>query len=95
MYSIFREAVKQGVSREEIKHMKSAMRPTAQLTLKFREKQIQSKFRLFLAVFAPVWVYKAVTFTYDFLSGLKKQKPSHKEVITNWQDFPKAPGINL
>lgn len=96
MYSVFRKVVKQGVNREGIKHMKSAMRPTAQLTLKFREQPIQSRVRFFLAVFAPIWVYKAVTFTYDFLAGLKKkQKSSYKEIITNWQDFPKAPGINL
>ena len=87
--------MKQGVNREGIKHMKSAMRPTAQLTLKFREKPIQSRIRFFLAVFAPVWLYKAVTFAYDFLTGLKPHKPSPKEVITNWQDFLKAPGINL
>ena|GEM_PF-6568812 len=92
-YNCFFDAVKYHADIGEIKRIKSALRESAWLTVKCRRLPRAMRLKTFLAAYAPVPVFKAFFSMWNILKLLRGKKKPDMEIITNWQDFPKAPEI--
>ncbi len=79
------------ISRSEIQRIRNIVRPYAHYTLKSKRYPLKWKLNFFLAVFAPIPVYKAVVMMWELLKKFRRKK--YEDAFANWQDFPKAPGM--
>lgn len=86
------QAVRYHADIGEIRRIKSVIRAYSWDIIKCRRHRLKTRLRFFIGYFAPVPVCKFFVFMLDFVrSLLAKKRPS--EIITNWQDFPKVPGL--
>lgn len=90
-YSDLQRAIRQGTDRKEINRIKSILRSSARLTIKCKKYPLSVRLKLFLAAYAPVPIFKAIVRIWDVMKSFRRKNPT--EIITNWQDFPKAPGL--
>ena len=94
IYDALRSAIHQGSSLAEIKRIQSELKTYAWLTITCRKYSLKMRLKYFLAAFLPAPAYKVLSFVCVSVKKLFARPRKNKgEIITNWQDFPKAPEI--
>ena len=91
VYDSFNAAIRQGASRAEIKRIKSVLKSSAWLTIRCSRYPLGMRLRFFLAISAPVQVYRMLVGLWKLIKTASVKNPQY-EVITDWQDFQQSSG---